>query len=655
MKTRPLASAFLAALLATPPRLLAQAEASETLAPAPAAGGSTFNADQMELKTFTELVSRQTGKRFVYDESVGVKKISLISSEAIPEDQLFPLFLSVLETSGLTVEDKGSAYHIVPMPAADLPAIPGLAAEGGDSAGLVTRVFKIQHIGAIELGHMIQPFVRGGKLGAVNAFGPTNHLIIIETASRLDRIARLIQELDQKGANNLIEVIPLKHASAEELARQVELAIRGSEGAGNRVFQHMQQVAEGGGSLPTAVTVVPATQSNSLIIVGAPVQVQMAKDVIAKLDVESATGLGRLNAIKLKYLQAEELAKNLEALLAKTVAKDQVGRVAIQAQISNNALLVDAAAVDFAYIRKLVEGLDVVPEQVLVELLIAEIADDSGLELGVEAATIDRPNGGSTVSIGRSRPDPTDNTAALLTNATFAQGLTFALSRGTYTDSAGNEIARVPFLLKAIAQNREVKILSKPALVAQNNKKATISVVNNIPVLRSTIQGGTGTARDVVQNIDRMDVGLKFNFTPRISPSGEVSMDLNPSIEAIIDEGSPDQPFTPTIAKREANTTVTVSNGVTVVISGLLREDLVKQEYGIPFLRKIPLIGWLFRYTKETKQKTNLLIFVTPHLVTDGAAAQAQKERWEKSTGVSAETPIQTQPEPKGWRKAVRP
>ena len=132
-------------------------------------------------------------------------------------------------------------------------------------------------------------------------------------------------------------------------------------------------------------------------------------------------------------------------------------------------------------------------------------------------------------------------------------------------------------------------------------------------------------------------------------------MDLNPSIEAIIDEGSPDQPFTPTIAKREANTTVTVSDGVTVVISGLLREDLVKQEYGIPFLRRIPLIGWLFRYTKETKQKTNLLIFVTPHLVTDNAAAQAQKERWEKSTGVAAETPIQTQPEPRGWRKAVRP
>jgi general secretion pathway protein D len=632
------------------------AEEAPAAPPVPVEGGVSFNADNLELKTFAELVSRQTGRRFVHDESVGARKISLIASEAVPGDQLYDLFLSVLETSGLTVEQKGSALHIVAMPPAELPSIPALAGEADGAAGLVTRVYSLKHISAVELGRMLQPLVRGGKLGAVNAFGPTNHLIIIETASRLDRIGKLIQELDKEGANNLIEVIPLRHASAEELARQVEAAVRGTESAGNRVFQHMQQVAEGGSDLPAMVTVVPAPQSNSLILVGSPVQVQLARDVVAKLDVESATGLGRLNAIELKYLVAEDLAKNLEALLAKTVGKDQVGRVAIQAQAANNALLVDAAPVDFTYIQKLVERLDVQPEQVLVELLIAEVAGDTGLELGVESATIDNPAGGSTVAVGRNRPDPIDNTAALLTGATFSQGLTFALTRGTFTDANGNEVARVPFLLKAVAQDRDVRILSKPALVAQNNKKASVSVVNNIPILRSTIQGGTGADRDVVQNIDRMDVGLKFAFTPRISAAGEVSLELNPSIEAIIDTGPADQPFTPTIAKREANTTVTVPDGTTVIISGLLREDRVKQEAGVPFLRRLPLIGWLFRYTRDSVQKTNLLIFVTPYRVSDPTAAQAQKSRWEAAAGVSADTPIPTpEPEAPTWKRAVRP
>ncbi|MEI8351613.1 MAG: type II and III secretion system protein, partial [bacterium] len=171
-------------------------------------------------------------------------------------------------------------------------------------------------------------------------------------------------------------------------------------------------------------------------------------------------------------------------------------------------------------------------------------------------------------------------------------------------------------------------------LVSQNNKEASVSVVNNIPILKSTIQGGSGTARDVIQNIERLDVGIKLKLTPHVNPSNEVCMVLNPSIEAIIDAGTAGQ-YTPTIAKREVSTTVTVPDGRTIVISGLIREDRSNVVRKIPLLGSIPLIGVLFRHTVESKQRTNLIIFVTPRVMSNDATARGATDLWSRKTGLN--------------------
>jgi general secretion pathway protein D len=161
--------------------------------------------------------------------------------------------------------------------------------------------------------------------------------------------------------------------------------------------------------------------------------------------------------------------------------------------------------------------------------------------------------------------------------------------------------------------------------------------VNNIPVLKSTIQGGSGTSRDVIQNIDRVDVGIKLKLTPHVNPSNEVCMVLNPSIEAILDTGSVSgTPFTPTIAKREVSTTVTVPDGRTIVISGLIREDRIQRVRRIPILGAIPLLGFLFRHTVDSVERTNLIVFVTPHVMSDAGAVQSATEAWSRKTGLSA-------------------
>ncbi len=590
-----------------------------------------FNFDQVDIRVLAKLVGEMTGRRFVLDNAVA-GKVTVVSPPRMPVSEIYPLFLSILQSSGFTVIERPGATQIVPISA----GIAGAPVVSDDSphAGLITKILRIEHISATELKRALEPLVRGGKEGALSAFGATNHLLITDTADNIRQIEKIIAELDKPGAARSVEVVQLQHSSADEVARQLVAAMEGSESAGSRVSRHLQQTAEGGSSLPADVVVVPAPHANSIILVGTTVQLAEMKNVVAKMDVEAPSGYGRMNAIFLKYLTAEEAAKNLNALLAKTTDKDQRNPIAIEFNTANNALLVDASPQDLEVVRKLISELDQVPQQVLVEVLIAEISMNKNLDLGVQLATLDLPKDGQTTVLGRSRPGETDTILDAVQKGLFPQGLAIGVAHGTTKDSAGNVLPQIPIVVTALARNRDVKILSNVPLWAQNNTEASVSVVENIPILRSTIEGGSGTSRDVIQNIDRVDVGIKLKLTPHVNPDREVQLNLNPSIEAIVDQGPANTPYTPTIAKREISTTVTVPDRATVVITGLMREDSVKDVYKVPLLGDIPILGWLFRKNSTRKERTNLMVFVTPHVVTDVREAMLMKQAMEKKTGI---------------------
>jgi general secretion pathway protein D len=605
-------------------------------APAQADKGSSyvnFSFDQVDIRLLVKLVGEMTGKRFVIDNSVA-GKVTIVSPPQIPVDEVYPLFLSVLESTGYSVVEQNGVCNVVALPERGIASAPVVSdGDQGRREGIITKVIKVEYIGALELKKVLEPMVRGGKTGALSAFGPTSHLIITDTSENIKRIEQIIGKLDKPGSARVVEFVKLEHAPAEEVAAQLTAAIRGMETADKSLSRHIQQVAEGAGSTPSDVVVVPAPGANSIVLVGTTVQIAEIKRIALMMDVEASSGYGRLNAIFLRYLSAEEAAKSLNALLAKSVVKDQRQRIALEPSVANNALIVDAAPKDFEYVRSLVEQLDQVPQQVLVEILIVEVNLGKSLDLGVEWSTVDIPTKGKTTAIGRSNLANTDAITELATKAVFPQGLALGIAKGTYTDSSGNVYPNIPLLIQALAQNRDVTILSNVPLLAQNNTEASVSVVDNIPILKSTVEGGAGTARDVIQNIDRVDVGMKLKFTPHVNPNRDVTMQLSPSIEAIIDEGEAGK-YTPTIAKREVTTTLTVPNKATVVISGLIREDTIKTVSKIPILGDIPLLGILFRKTSDQKQRTNLLIFVTPHIVTDIQEAAKMKDLLIGRTGL---------------------
>ncbi len=605
-----------------------------------------FNFEQVELGNLIGLVGQQTGKRFAMDTTV-TGRVSVITREKIPQKEVFPLVVAVLEGSGYTVVERDGTYHVRKLLGEDPLEAPVVGADQELSGvGLITRVLKLEHIRATDLKPLLEPMVRQAKLGSLSAFAQTNHLIVTDTASNLKRIEELIAELDRPGQSTHLTVIPLKYASARELTDQIGQALTGAESSGRQISRRMQEVVAGAGNVPADFTLVAAEQANSLIVSAGPLQLKQIQEMVAQLDVPAdSMASGRLRAVFLNYLDAEAAATQLTALLVQRKDQDPRDSIAVQADIANNAILVDANALAFASVKELLEQIDRPQQQVMVEVMIVEVAQNDSLDLGVEWSAIDQSSDGNTTVIGRSRPDEVDGIQQLLTDTIFSQGLTFGLARGTVTLPDGTEVARLPFLLQALEGKRDVNILSHVPLRTQNNTEATVSVVNNIPILESVIEGGTGDNRDVIQNIERIDVGIKLTVKPQVNPNNEITLQLNPSIEAIIQESSEGIALTPTIARREVKSTLTLPDGATVVISGLMREDVVKSVNKVPILGSLPIIGFFFRSTTDRKEKTNLLIFVTPYLVTDDVANDRMTDRWRAKTGlVTPETDPRPQP-----------
>lgn len=607
-------------------------------------GSINFSFDQVDVHAFVRLVGEITGRQFVVAEGIN-KKITVVSPR-VERNEVYPLFLSILESSGCTIVREGDLYRVVVLPESATPIGRVVGPdEESPTEGLVTRIFHLQHVQSADLRDVLMPMVSGGKQGTVGAVKDTNHLIITDTAESLRKIEKIIAEIDRPGLARSIEILSLEYVGAEEIAEQLNMAMEESETRGEILRRRLPDIpGRGTTSGRTKATVVAAPHSNSLMLVGTVSQLTELKRIIKQMDVDAPSTRGRLNAIFLKYISAVDTAKSINALLQKSseIGKNaaQKRKIAIEASEANNALLVDALSGDYENVKRLIEQIDILPQQVHIEVLILEVSASDDINIGVEMAVVEMPaEVGSTVVQGGTRLfSGADGLMNVIQNGIFPSGLTVGIAHGSRLDGDGNVVVGYPGIINidAIKRSGSVRIRSETALETQNNKEASVVSVNEIPILKSTIEGGSGSARDVIQNIDRIDVGIKLKLTPHVIPGGEVQMDINTGIEAVIDAGSSTLQFTPTIAKREVITSVTVPDGDMIVIAGLTREDKKKVVKKVPILGSIPLLGWLFRHTVDIVENTNVLIFVTPRILTDRTVVESVMESWQEKTGLKA-------------------
>jgi len=594
----------------------------------------------VDLPVLVKFMSEQTRKNFIFDERVQ-GKITIISPRKLTVGEAYNVFLSVLQVKGFTTVEQGNTIKIIPAREARQDTIPmGVGKDTLPSAEFITRLVPLQFTESADLLQLLTPLV--SKDGMVSAFPASNMLLLIDSRSNIDRLLGIIAEIDVDDGRQL-RVFPLAYAQAQEVAKTLESLLRETPAA---AAVGRTRRAGGPGTRGSALKIVPDARTNSLVVVAAPETLSQVAELIAKLDI-SIPSSGRINVYYLENADAEEVSKVLASLSGtKTsqipvpaapqraavpqasspgiIAAELEGGVKITADKATNALIIVASANDYISLVEVIKKLDIRRRQVFVEAVIMEIDLDKSLDLGVEwraAAEVSKGNG---AVIGGSNFGIPGGMNALLAGLAAGTPLIFPGSGlvaggigGSVTLPDGTKVPAIAAVLRAAQANNNLNVLSAPHLLTQNNKEAEIIVAENIPFISSQSRDSTNLA-NVINTVERKDVGITLRITPHIHESEFVSMDIYQEASALksdLRSIAVEATQGPTWTKRSAKTTVLVKTGDTVILGGIMQENSSKNVSKVPLLGDIPLLGYLFKYVSEERKKTNLLIMLTPTII----------------------------------------
>ncbi|UCE98807.1 MAG: type II secretion system secretin GspD [Planctomycetota bacterium] len=564
----------------------------------------SLNFDQVDIRVMLKTVGDITGVNFVIDDSVR-GTVTVISPTKIRLGEIYKVLESILEVKGYAAVPAGNLVKIVPRTEAvkrNLQVrIGSNPSEIPEDDSIVTQIIPLKYADAEKVSLIIKPLLVAGSHMAT--YPTTNSILITDTSSNIHHFAKIIQKLDVTGSKEHVTVIELKFASAQVLSDQIARIMEKTKAASSNAAYSRQTPQ----SL-TDIKILPDVRTNSLIVVANPQDTEAIKKLTENLDIQRPRGTNTVHVVYLKNAPANETAKSLtQALTDLRIAGaiDDAQRIQVTADEGTNALIITASAQDFDVISEIIEKLDIVREQVLVEMLIVEVSEDSLKEIGIDWATLDQAVTGSVRFFGATNFGP---------RVDFAAGDLEGLSVGAWKRS-GSDLTIGP-IIHALEKISGVNILSTPHIMTSNHNKARIIVGENRPfVTQSRITESDPLTPTVIKTFEYKDVGITLEITPHISQGGLVRLEIESEFTKLVETVTTLSEDTPTTAKRQAQTVVSMNSGSTVVIGGLIRDDKVTIEKKVPIVADIPLIGDLFRLQKDELQKTNLIIFITPYVL----------------------------------------
>ena len=379
---------------------------------------------------------------------------------------------------------------------------------------------------------------------------------------------------------------------------------------------------------------IPYSQTNVLILTDVKSNMAKLLNLIGELDIEPPKGKGGIYVYYLQNANAEDMAKVLSNLTSRAPAKPPAGQapqeavvhfeggISITADKATNSLIIMASPEDYERLTSIVERLDVKRKQVFVEAAIVEMSLDKTREFGVEWRSTEglSPNN-YTLAAGTALAPAGAGISTFSQNPLDVSGLVLAGVKGTLTLPDGKTtILNVGALLRAFQSDSDVNILSTPNILTLDNQEAKIIVGQNVPFITGTSQTAGG---NVQATIERKDVGIQLKITPHTTESDFVRLDIyqeTSDLSGSVPVGTNQE--VPITNKRSAETSVVVRDKDTVVIGGLIKDDVKISERKVPFLGDLPVLGYLFRYQSKQKTKTNLLIFLSPHIIRDNEALE---------------------------------
>jgi general secretion pathway protein D len=623
-----------------------------------------------EIQSVIKTVGEHTGKNFILDPRV-TGNVTIVSPSPVPRADLYPIFLSVLRSNGFAAVEQNGFVRIVPETDAKIAGSPtgreALAAKGDR---IVTYVFQLQNESAVQLVTTLRPLVSPNNF--IAAYPGNNAIVITDYAENVRRIQRIIQSVDQPSGGET-QLFKLKYAQANDVVSLLA-----------RVVPELAPNPATPGALPRANVAVD-TRTNSLIVRSDGGSIlQRIRKLVADLD--QPTNAVTTQVVYLKNADAIKVAETLRALLAAnqsaapsstpaaagsgTGAPAAGGATAsspaatpslIQAFKETNSLVIAAPEPTFRNLKEVIDKLDARRAQVYIEALVAEVSGSVASELGIQWQGLSGLGNDGTRLIGgtnfnTSASGPTGASQGNIITAAsqgvaglgnLGPGLNLGVINGTIRVPGTNgtvELLNLGLLVKALETDGKANILSVPSTMTLDNEEASITVGQNIPVATGSYTVQSGGVQSPFQTIERKDIGLKLKVRPTIAEGGTVKLIISQEVSSLA--GTATASREPILNKRSIDSTVLVEDGAVVVLGGLMQDDASGGVDKVPFLGDLPLIGNAFKYQNRKSIKTNLMVFIRPKVLRDGAATTTfSSERYDfirnqQGATVATESPV---------------
>ena len=619
----------------------------------------TLNFVNADIEAVSRAMGSMLGRSLIVDPRVK-GTVTLYSEQPMRAQEAFAQYLAALRGLGFSVIDAAGLLKVVPEADAKLQATTVVLDDSkirGDQ--IITQVFQLKHENANNLVAVLRPLVNVNN--TINANPGNNSLVITDYADNLKRIAKIIAALDT-GAATDVEVLVLQHAVANDVAALLQKLGEGGSGA----------AAPQGGGGPATTQVVAEPRNNSLILRAPnPARLAALKALAQKLDRPASNAAGGIHVVHLKNADASKLAQVLRAAFANSgnsnsgsgglagfaqsasptpqqpqsisaqpggggnsgansaAAATPVAASAqpstggfIQADPATNSLIITAADPLYRQMRAVIDQLDGRRAQIYVETMIVKVDASRGAQFGVQWQNLfgdkgDRSIGGAGTNFGTDGANIINLSAAAAKGRAGAKDVLGSVPAGLnlgFLKKIG-DFYTLGALANFLESETGVNILSTPNLVALDNEEAKIVVGQNVPFVTGSFTNtgagaGAGGAVNPFQTVERKDVGLVLRVKAQIGEGGSIRMVIYHENSSVVPGGS--QSTGPITDKNAIETTVTVDDGGLLVLGGLIKDEYVDGNDGVPGLSKIPLIGHLFKSENRKRQRTNLMVFLRP-------------------------------------------
>ncbi|MEA3231902.1 MAG: type II secretion system secretin GspD [Thermodesulfobacteriota bacterium] len=586
--------------------------------------------NNVDINVFIKFISELTGRNFVVDQRVK-GSVTINSPGQISLDEAYQVFESVLEIHGYSTVPAGEVVKIVPATDARSKSVTTSIAkpETSPSDHIVTQLIPLNYASATEMRRLLAPLV--SKSSVILAHKKTNTLIITDVQSNIQRLMRIIEIVDKQGVGQEIAILPLEHSDAGKLVKLL-----------TTVFSPSRRPTKEGGPSGEVQRFMADERTNTIIMLAGENDIVRARKLIGMLDKKMPRGSERIRVYYLENAMAEDLAKVLEGVPAKKGDQPKTGKkagvisqnVRVMPDKSTNSLIIMAEKDDFAVLEEMIEKLDIPRNMVFIESLIMEVDVKSDFNFGVEWSAMkqidynNRPagigggfRGGGTSDLGAlgGLGGIAGDAVAGAATGVFPQGFSIGVI-SQMIEIGGVEFPGIGALISVLKNDRHVHIIATPQIMTTDNEEAVISVGKNVPY--QTKSGSTNV--ESFNSYEYRDVGLTLKITPHISKDRTVRLKIEQELTKLEDvsQGLSQLVDRPTTLKRTIDTTVIVKDKSTIVIGGLIDDALSVSTEKIPCVGDIPVLGWLFKSQSESKEKTNLYIFLTPHVVNNPVEAE---------------------------------